>query len=269
MSGSGFMRLGKLTAHKLLPAAKHNRRTIPAGPSIDPSRTLHNFKLRGPDTPEEVQQLARSMMAQSGAALRIDGVACVELVFSLPITSAIDCRDYFEHCTQWAERHFACPILSSDVHLDESAPHCHVLLLPLVNGRMNGSALVGNAPKLRAHHESFHAEVGQRFGLQRAPARLSSWERGEGAAAVLDALKRRDDPAMRSELWPQLRALLEGDPLPSVLALGLDMPAPRQQRTFPQIMTGKGRATSEDRRPLSPRKPIGFETPAETEAYAL
>src|SRR5207245_6185490 len=50
----------------------------------------------------------------------------------------------------WIEVYFAVPVLSAVVHVDEAAPHMHVLLLPLLNGRMQGSDLVGSRSRLRA-----------------------------------------------------------------------------------------------------------------------
>jgi len=33
-------------------------------------------------------------------------------------------------------------LLSFDVYLDESAPHVHALILPLLNGKMNGNEIM-------------------------------------------------------------------------------------------------------------------------------
>jgi Plasmid recombination enzyme len=59
----------------------------------------------------------------------------------------------------------SCRVLSADVHLDEPAPHMHVLLLPLCDGHMQGSAVVGGPSKLRATHAGFQADIGAKHGL--------------------------------------------------------------------------------------------------------
>lgn len=123
---------------------------------IDPARIQDNFILRGPDNAADVVQLANSLQDTAGVTkLRKTAVRALELMFTLPTDTAIDTREYFERATCWAEKHFAVPVLSSIVHLDESAPHCHVLLLPLVNGKMNGSDLHGGKAKLWAMQASF------------------------------------------------------------------------------------------------------------------
>ena len=157
-------------------AAKHNLRKIAAeigaDKRIDPARMHMNYILRGPDKVEEVAALRADMLKQAGIKkLRTDAVQALEVVFTWPFPGEDAPRQYFEDCTQWAEKHFQVPVLSSIVHLDESEPHCHMLMLPLVNGRMNGSDLFGMGARLSMHLNSYYKEVGAKYGIVR-PARL-------------------------------------------------------------------------------------------------
>lgn len=246
----GFFRLKKLKARDgVLKAARHNRRVIAAelvdGGHIDARRCHQNIRLVGPDTAEGVADLAKSLMAGAGIGkLRRDAVRAIELLFSLPRDSTIDHVTYFSACTEWAAEKFGgtANILSSDVHLDEAAPHCHVLVLPLINGRMVGSDLVGGPSKLRRLMQSFSESVGARFGLN-VPAIMSTGARAEAAEAVLKKLRSMQDPVIHSSVWPVVRSLIDRDPGDYMVALGVLAPtkARKRLRSMAQIFTSPGR----------------------------
>ncbi len=166
---------------KLKKAAIHNHREMDDVPfNIDATKMHLNYILEGPKNVCEVMSLDRALKEEAGVAKgRKDRVQALEIMFSLPIDTAINHRAYFSDCLSWTKAQFKCPILSVVVHLDEVAPHCHVLLLPLVNGKMNGSDLMGNAPKLRARHMDFNEQVGKRYGLKHSgkPKKLSAEQR--------------------------------------------------------------------------------------------
>ncbi|MEY8689547.1 MAG: plasmid recombination protein [Leptothrix sp. (in: b-proteobacteria)] len=274
MSAAALLRLKKLTgAGKVLVAAQHNRRAIAAelgaASHIDASRCRLNVVMAGPDAPQGVAELAQSLMDAAGVGkLRKDAVRAVEAVFSLPANGGgVDAAAYFARCVEWASATFG-PVLSADAHHDEATPHVHVLCLPLVNGRMVGSDLVGGPSRLRTLQTDFHGKVAQAFGLQRGTARLSGRTRQDTAAAILAHLKATSDPALKSVAWPVIRDAIERDPVPFAQTLGFDVSsasrAPKPAKTFTAIMTGQGRGAKthaeqerRDRR-LNRSKPIGF-----------
>lgn len=263
MSGAAFLRLKKLKGSGIVSkAARHNRRAIQAelgarGP-IDPARSHLNETLRGPPSAADVANLAKARMTAAGiTTLRKDAVLAIEFVFSLPALASLDQRSYFEACTQWAADRFggADNILTADIHRDEAAPHCHVLLLPMLDGKMVGSDLVGNPQKLKATQADFHAKVASLFGLKRAPERLAGRSKAEAAARVLEALRTASDPALNSLAWPLLRDAIEQDPAPYLLALGIDLrPTQRKLRSMTAIFTSTGKG------PKREPNPIGFKT---------
>lgn len=255
MSGTGFVRLKKLKGPGIVAAAaRHNRRTIQAeigaSLSIDPTRSRLNQTLQGPPTPEGVALLAGKRLRDAGITkLRKDAVMALEFVFSLPPDSGLDDQRYFEDCAAWTGYRFggADNILSADVHRDEAAPHCHVLLLPLIDGRMLGSDLMGNRRKLLEIQQDFHQAVAARYGLKKAPARLAGASKHNAAAAVLAHLKKASDPAHRSKVWPLVRDAIEADPGPYMVALGIKLEPPKKkQRTMTQIFTSPGRGPKRD-----------------------
>ena len=266
MSGAAFLRIKKLKGGGIITvAARHNRRVIQAemgsAGSIDPTRSHLNETLVGPETAADVGQLAKDLMARAGVVkLRKDAVMGLEIVFSLPPGHAIDDRAYFTECATWAGRYFggADNILSADIHRDEVAPHCHVLVLPLIDNRMDGSNLLGGKQKLMALQKDFHLNVASRHGLSKAPARLSGTAKQVAAKAVLQRLRETSDGVLQSVVWATLRDVIENDPARFVEALGIELPPTKAPgRTMTQIFTSKGKGRAKEQ-----SNPIGF-TPSE------
>lgn len=263
MSGAGVMRVKKLKGGGIITAAaRHNKREIQAemgaAGSIDPTRSHLNYAIAGPSAADDVSQLAKELMTAAGVVkLRKDAVRALEIVFSLPADFAIDDRAYFTACAEWAGLAFGGVILSVDVHRDEAAPHCHVLLLPLIDGRMDGSNLLGGKQKLMALQKDFYLRVSSRHGLSKAPARLTGTAKEAGAKALLQHLRDTADPVLKSPGWPAYRDAIEAAPASFLLAYGLELATTEKKlRTFTQIMTSKGKG------PAKEPNPIGFTPPA-------
>ncbi len=273
MSGAAFFRVKKLKGGGIITvAARHNKREIQAemgaAGSIDSTRAHLNYALAGPTAAVDVGLLAKELMTEAGVGkLRKDAVMALEIVFSLPPGHGLDDRAYFTACAEWAGAAFggAHNVLSVDIHRDESQPHCHVLLLPLVDGRMAGSNLIGGKQKLMALQKDFHAKVAAPHSLRKAPARLSGAAKQAGAKAVLQKLREASDSALQSLVWAQLREAVERDPTPFLLALEIELTAPKKPgRTMAQIFTSKGKGPAkESPNPIGigPSNPIGFVVP--------
>jgi hypothetical protein len=251
-----FLRIKKLTGKNIIQvAAKHNCRElaaeigITADSHIDPNRIRHNIILRGADTAAGIAGTAQSLMDNAQVKpLRKDAVRALEIIFSLHAESTIAHRTYFEDATRWAENYFNVPVISSIIHLDEAAPHCHVILLPLINGRMVGSDLMGSRSKIVAHQSNFHDKVGKCYWLARMTIkkRLSASIRREAVELAFNALE--VNSGLNSGI---IRVLIEphqANPAPLLEALNLNMPTPKIKGTFVEIMTRK----------VKPDKPIGF-----------
>ncbi|MBY0570025.1 MAG: plasmid recombination protein [Burkholderiaceae bacterium] len=256
MTHTHFLRIKKLTGKNIIQvAAKHNCRElageigVTAESYIDPKRIRHNIILRGADTAAGIAGAAQSLMDDAKVKpLRKDAVRALEIIFSLQAESTIAYRPYFEDATRWAENYFNVPAISSIIHLDEAAPHCHVILLPLINGRMVGSDLMGGRSKIVAHQSDFHDKVGKCYGLARMtiskPPNASI--RREALELAFNALEANS--GLNSAI---IRVLIEphqANPAPLLAALNLAMPKPEAKGTFAGIMTKK----------VKREKPIGF-----------
>jgi Plasmid recombination enzyme len=229
MSTAAFLRVKKLKGSGIIKAAaRHNRREIQAelgaDSHIDPARSRLNQTLQGAATADGVALLAKELMLGAGVgSLRKDAVMCIEALCSLPPDTAIDDTSYFTDCAIWVAAHFGGVqnILSVDIHRDEGALHCHVLILPLdANKRMNGGRMLG----LRTYKDwqaLFYKEVASRYGLKKPPARLTGATKKTAASAVLQRLRETKDTALASKVWATFRDMIERDPAPCLTALGL------------------------------------------------
>lgn len=214
----------------VLNAAKHNLREIAAelgATAPEQVAKMHlNYVAYGPGTAAGVAQLAKSMMLSAGLPkLRKDGVCAVEVVLSIPTGFLTDHRPFFDDVIEWVRRYFGVPILSAVIHLDEEHPHCHILLLPLISGRMKGSALVGARWKIAARHDDFLAHLGFRYGLKSVLRPLLSLQKKtELAAMLMQALRNRPEFMNIPDVEEKLFRCIRLRPEALAEAMGLWLP---------------------------------------------
>ena len=252
MATSYIFRLAAMKGKtKVLEALKHNKRTLQAergaSGNIDSTKTHLNYSLTGSDTPEQIATYAKVQMVKAGIDKpRINQVLGVEIVFSLPIERhSQDTKPFFRDCCDWVMKTFDGELLSFDVHLDESAPHAHAVILPLIDGKMKGSDMMGGKGNLLRLINLFHADVASRYGLSRSESkRLSVMDKQSLASRVLSQLK--TDPVMKSSIWAYVRDLVVKDPLPcaQMLSINLTKNTHAKGKSFVAIMTSKGRGSN-------------------------
>ncbi len=251
---NGFFSLQKLKGKKiLLIAAKHNKRTnqfeISKSSKINPRLSHLNESIMGEQTPEGVAELAKSLMELAGIkTLRKDAVLGIEGLFSLPADHSIDEVAYFQDCANWIQSHFGCHILSVDIHRDESCPHCHVLLLPLVNGKMIGSKLMGYKKNLSNLQEIFYLNVSKRYGLEKPPKPLNNSERKQAALLVLNHLVQTHDAVTKSNLWPCIVEAIYKFPMSFAKTIGIEISlmCSKPMKTVVEIFTSKGKGKNKE-----------------------
>lgn len=247
MSSSHFFRLGKVNKQKLLIALKHNKRETQekrdADAHIDVARSHLNYSLTGEGDAKSIETYAKIQLVRAGIDKpRKNAVMAVEVMFSLPIERHNqDTRQFFIDCCEWATKIFAGELLAFDVHLDESAPHAHALILPLVDGKMQGSDMVGGIGNLNRLRNLFYADVARHYGLGRnSTKRLNQADKESLAQDVLSALK--SDSVMSSAVWPVVREHIASNPLSYAELLSIASPAKRTKH-FVDIARSRGRGS--------------------------
>ena len=255
MKANGVMTMVRINGpDHLLAASRHNKRTMYAngtkGSDIDATRSPLNYSLAGPNSPDEVRALWEKLRADVGinGPGRKNQVSAIEIVFSLRADTTIDLRSYFTDCTRWAMKRFGgvLNILSSDVHLDQLNPHCHVLMLPLIEGKMKGSDLYWGESRGKSElHADLYADVGSRYGLRKPSKALSGAAKEAAARRTWQRLMAMADDAQR---WASISNAIKGavalDPGPFEAELGTTPTVP-PAKSFKAtaISTGAGPKT--------------------------
>ena len=242
-----FFRIGKLKGKdSRLKALRHNKRMLPKVAHIDETRSQLNYCLVGDSSPEEIESRVKTALLTSlSSTLRKDAVMGVEIIFSLPPSRlSKDTRPFFEDCCRWVETNIRGVLIAFDVHLDESAPHAHALILPLVDGAMIGSKVVGNTTNLHRLRNLFMEEVGKKHSLHpKKVTRLSKTTLGEWASLVIGKL--RDDVASESVIWPAIKESIANDPASFAKLLSIEPPTKKTKKHFVDYARARGRGTFE------------------------
>ena len=264
----GLSKVGGRKPCTLESAAKHNKRELApeleARGRIDGDRVKLNYSITNAADAAGVVVLALRLMADISTSpdkMRRDYCQAVEIVFSLPPTTTIDTSQYFAACVSWCiERFGAGNILSADVHLDESAPHCHALIAPIQGGRWVGGKLIDRT-NTQAMRESFGRQVAAVYGLHIVD-KLTGKRKSDAVAMVLAHIEMNHRAVITSSLWQPLRRAIERNPAPFIASMGLalsDRP-PAKRRTMEQIFTSTGKGAKRETLHLPKRNPIGIET---------
>ena len=76
---------------------------------------------------------------------------------------------YFKRALGWISDRFGgrSNLISAVIHRDETTPHMQVLLVPLVDGKLNAKRLVGNRGDMQQMQTDFAEMVGAPHGLRR------------------------------------------------------------------------------------------------------
>ncbi len=201
-------------------AARHNLRELPPTPNINPEKHGANQVALGEQTAQAVYVAYKEMLHVAGdQKLRIDAVRAIECLISLPVGVQDTDGSYFAAALDWLGKAFGRhTLLSAVIHNDEAAQHMHVLVVPLIDGRMRGSDLLGQR-KFHALLRSFEEAIApacKNLGL----AERSLQTKENMAREAIGCLQRLDDPMWQSVAAQILRNYIENDPAPMYEFLG-------------------------------------------------
>lgn len=225
------LRIHKMKGHNIIKrACMHNLREIPAElrkENIDSSRTYLNQILYGPSNSSVAKIEYEQMLASANLlrTIRKDAVMGIEIVVSLPRTHNIDEDKLFGSSIDWCKKYFGAPLLSGVIHRDEDHPHCHIIIVPIVNSRLQGSQLCGNRTKWRSMQENFYKTVGVFYGLTkpRPAVRYRSEYRALLATRVVDSIASNEGCLYRQALRRELIQVVANDPVDLAFIVGIDM----------------------------------------------
>jgi len=259
--GFAFFRMEVIKKVKVADAIKHNRRAIPAEldgkHDIDPDRVHLNYHLHGRATAEDVQYewngFYSDIILGSPNPPRKDAVWLNEIVISVSAydelaSDPLRLRAYFMDACDWINLQFPNNMISFDVHLDQAHPHAHALILPVLNGKMDGSKI--NKPFNQARlRKLFAKEVGAKYGYKSNVERLSPMQKDDMYQSVIKELTHNVIHAgiVNHALWETVRDNIRADPRPYFQSLGLELKesfqAPKGVRHIVDISRSKGKGS--------------------------
>ena len=233
-------------------AFKHNSREIQAelgaNSHIDATKIHLNQSLVQKRSLQELMQRVTDVIdcyeEKQSRRIRHDAVIAIEVLFSLPASAKeFSPIDYFKDCLDWTAGQFLpAEVLTADVHLDEAAPHLHVILLAVSPTGLHGSKIKGNKFVYRERQQHFYDNVAGKYGLQTPPTRLPKAVKVQLAKQVISKIETLSDPLTRSPHFSLIRNSIEEDPAPWAHNLGIEVKEiPKKMRTLVQIMTSKGK----------------------------
>ena len=150
-----IINLKKMKNKDLAKISEHNRRESPDGtysnPNIDPERT--HLNIRRSDHPEEekLKTLIDRRISEreiQKKKVRKDAVKMISVLVSASpeYINSLDREDqirYFDECFKFCQRRFGKKnCIEMNVHFDETTPHAHVSIVPILNGKLCAKELI-------------------------------------------------------------------------------------------------------------------------------
>jgi len=165
-------------------------------------------------------------------------------MISLNSNLSVEYLAFFSACATWASLHFGDEnVLSAIVHFDEAKPHIHILISPIVRGKVAGSSLI-NRGSLMRQRQVFQGQVAEKFRLQLPPARLTLRSQLEAADQVFGHLAATHSPLLTDKAWPSIKLAIRKDPVSFIADYGIDLEIKSQtkkMRSPTDIFTSKGK----------------------------
>ena len=156
MSGKyAIINLKKMKNKDLAKISEHNRRESPDGtysnPNIDPERTHLNVRRSDHPDKEELKTLIDRRISEreiQKKKVRKDAVKMISVLVSASpeYINSLDREDqirYFDECFKFCQRRFGKKnCIEMNVHFDETTPHAHVSIVPILNGKLCAKELI-------------------------------------------------------------------------------------------------------------------------------
>ena len=146
------------------------REVLVLSPNADPAMRSANTVI-GPPTVAEVMDQIRAKLPPDR---RRNAVPVIELLVgaspeAMQKMSREEQDGYFDAALAWIGERFGghSNLVLAVIHRDETTPHMQVLLVPLLHGRLNARALIGNRQTLRELQTDFASKVAEPHGLRR------------------------------------------------------------------------------------------------------
>lgn len=157
-------------------AYKHNvRQEIPSSEHIDAERTKNNVELISlPEGCKTIKQAFDKRISEmdyyKNHKIRKNAVLCDEIVMAFGeggLPEDFSVSRWARNCEKYLVDTFGREnVLSAVVHMDESVPHIHAIVIPEYEGRLSAYKIHGTRDKLRQQHVNFYEGYMCEVGLE-------------------------------------------------------------------------------------------------------
>lgn len=152
----------------------HNFRLQNNVPNADPMRTYLNEELipleQGSDYIKEYNKKILNSTYYQDHKVRKDAVKGIEVMMTYSakeIPGDFDIEKWKKENVKWLQNYFGKEnVVSAVLHLDETTPHIHAVVIPMVNDRLNAKQFLGGPQKLRELQNSYGEHM-HSLGLSR------------------------------------------------------------------------------------------------------
>lgn len=166
--GYSYMHLRKLNkANDILFAGKHNLREM-SGAHIDDDKSKENEDLI-PLKYRSYEDAVDSIIAANKIIPRKNNVKAVEVVLKAvgELGDDFDWETWKQQSIEWVKKKFGEEnIVHAVCHNDEATPHLHVVFVPILDGKLNASEIVGYKTDISELVSEYAAEMAS-LGLDR------------------------------------------------------------------------------------------------------
>jgi hypothetical protein len=165
-------------------------------PNADPERK-HLNKIEDGRTTADALALYDKLLPKK---VRSNAVHAIEVVVTLSPEDAKrmgrgPARLYLGEADLWVQKHLGGEgnVLLSAIHNDETTTHLHVIVMPLLKGKLNARSFIGGGRAKMAEWQSeFAAEVGAAYGLSRGIPREVTKAKHKDPVAYARELEERE-----------------------------------------------------------------------------
>ena len=194
-----IVRFAKLkTTGAMAASAAHNFRKEQPD-NADPSKAYLNEELIRLDSQNYVEAFQKKMK-ENGIIVRHDNVKMLEIMMTYSgDEEEIDKEEWKKKSVEWVQNYFGKDnVVSAVYHGDESSPHIHAAVIPIVDGRLYASEYINGKAKC-ANMQSSYAEAVKDAGLERG------MENTPVSYQTMQKLRTATEKVARENLPPPMR----------------------------------------------------------------
>jgi hypothetical protein len=146
----------------------------------------------------------------------------VELLFTVTAGHECDFNAMYADCLEWLRNYYPeCPIVHAVVHHDEGSPHMHVIIVPLVNGKLKADEVKGYKGVSNKRNTSLFDFLDKKYGLT-FPVYLKGAEKKMGAQIAIGKYMELPVADVKNLFMQATIQSIHARPEPYLYALGVE-----------------------------------------------